>query len=269
MGRRWVGQGTWGAASILVAGALGVGCERADDAAGQPTEEGIEEGPDEGIEEGPDEVKSVQGEVRRPRAEDEDSAEGRARRGLEDLRRATEDLARQARDVAEDAGRRAEEVGRDVDTETSKAAGRLAESLDQAARAVRGEARGEETSRRAAVEATAVRLRDCDLSRPFYFFFEPGSAALRGTEGNRARQLNHCLQRAESDEGLVVIGYSELGSDDQSSVSLALSRAHNVAQQVAMDGVVAGTVVVQASPPAQLPRKQEDFGRRVEVWVRR
>lgn len=92
---------------------------------------------------------------------------------------------------------------------------------------------------------------------------------MRETESNRARQLNHCLRRKEGEEGLLVIGYAELDSDRQSSVSLALSRAHNVAQQVAMDGVVSGTVVLEASPPAQLPEKQEDFGRRVEVWVRR
>lgn len=117
-----------------------------------------------------------------------------------------------------------------------------------------------------ALRVTGARLRDCDLSGPFYFFFEPGSAALRQEDLEHSRQLNQCLTRAASPRRVIVTGYGDLGSDDQSSSTLPLSRAHNIAQRVAMD-VAPERLLLQAQPPVAVPEGQAAWRRRVEVQI--
>lgn len=125
----------------------------------------------------------------------------------------------------------------------------------------------EPTNVQAALSATQSRLRDCDLGGVFYFFFEPGSAALRSAEFERARQLNVCLSRAAEVPEIVVVGRGELGTDLQSGVSLALSRAHNVAQAVSMDGAAREGVVLRTEPPQEASEGKAAWERRVEVRV--
>jgi hypothetical protein len=117
-----------------------------------------------------------------------------------------------------------------------------------------------------AVSATDARLRDCDLEGTYYFFFEPGSAALRSADFQRARQLNLCLGRAaDRVPEVVVLGRGELGTDLQTGVSLALSRAHNVAQVVAMDGAAREGVTLRTGTSEAAPQEDSAWGRRVEV----